>query len=274
MAIAFVRTIADRSWSPRLASARDRPERTRTRSVESLLVEHRGSLLEQLDGAPVDDPRPPAGVLEADGSLRKKRGVLQLTRELCCGLVRRERRVGVSGQVAGRAELELHAAALRRVRDPELEGGAKQRNGSVERQRGLGGACCPHVVIDRPRGVADRAGGSEVVGEVCQRARVRTGVLRLDRLADPQVKLRSANPREAVPDGPANQLVREAIHEPESRHLLDQPVPDGLVERRRASPASSAGLPARAHRGRRRARRSPRPRAARSSPARAVTGAG
>ena len=82
----------------------------------------------------------------------------------------------------------------------------------------------------RALGPVDRRGGGEVVGEIGDPRPV-AGVA-LERLADAQVQLGAPQPRHAVVERPAHELVGELEGELPRRDLLDHPVRDRLLQRR------------------------------------------
>ena len=85
-------------------------------------------------------------------------------------------------------------------------------------------------VLHRALGPVDRRGGGEVVGEIGDPRPV-AGVA-LERLAHAQVQLGAPQPRHAVVERPAHELVGELVGELPRRDLLDHPVRDRLLQRR------------------------------------------
>ena len=142
------------------------------------------------------------------------------------------------------AELDLDARALARVGDPELERAREPRGRLVEAAAAIAASRGAEVVVDRALDAGDRGGEREVVGELGQDAGRIGRVDALERLADAEVKLGSADPDDPVVDGAAHELVREAAGRRRLRQLLDDPGPDAsstaAASASRSSPAASA----------------------------------
>ena len=127
----------------------------------------------------------------------------------------------------GLPELDQQLGALRRLAHPELEGDLQPLCGVVEGQRGGRGPSGVDVVGDAARAAGQWRGGGEVVGELGCAPRP----ARFQRLADAQVQLRAAQPGKPVVEGAPDELVREAVLQPQRRQLLDHAAAHGLLER-------------------------------------------
>ena len=228
--IAFVRTIAARVVLALHVERAAEPGQQLDAQLRGTVAQRCHRLLEQVHRT-VFGSGSPAGVLIADRGSGQELGIVQLTGDFG------RRSEGVQGverlarPMSDRAQLEQDLGPTCRVLDPKIERGDEQRGRLVERKRVGGRACGEDAVVDRPAGVAERHRRREVVGQVRQRAGrgTRGG---FPGLADPQVELGPADPREPVVDGAADQFVGEPVGERRALELLDEPAAHRLVERR------------------------------------------
>ena len=249
---------------PTKSRARASPASTFTRSVESSSRQRVRRLPEELDRALVDDRRAPAGLLEPDRGGGQQLGVVQIAGEVGRGAVGGDRALRSTSAGAGRAELQLCLGDAPRVRHADRERRREAGLGLVVGQRRDGIAAGEQRVLHRALGPVDRRGGGEVVGEIGDPRPV-AGVA-LERLAHAQVQLGAPQPRHAVVERPAHELVGE----------LEGELPRRAPPRssRARSPAPAPGRRGRRSTDRTRARRPPRARGRRSSPCPGGRGAG
>ncbi len=132
--------------------------------------------------------------------------------------------------MAGSAQLEQGAGALRLALDPDLDCGLKPHRGVVKGKRGARRPRRAQVVVDRPLGPAERGGCAEVMGEVRERA-VGAHAGALERFPDSEMQFGSPKPGESVVERPSDDLVGEAAGQSLGVELLDHPAAHCLLER-------------------------------------------
>ena len=174
------------------------------------------------------DRRPPACLLEADRRASEQLRVAERARELGGLRERVESGVCVPRPMAGLTHPQHHSDALASVGDAELERRAEPILGLVERNRLDRRLRCEEVVLD---GTLDSADCRRLRVVVCERGEPGPAVaFRLERLRHPEVDLRLARGGETVGHRAADELVREAVGQPASRSLEENPAPNGLVD--------------------------------------------
>src|SRR5262249_22738773 len=94
-----------------------------------------------------------------------------------------------------------------------------------------GGPAGLEVVLDAAFGASDRGGDGEVVGELGQHLAVSL-LDAFERLADLEVQPGAADPRDAVVDDSAHELMREAAAGRRPGQRLDEPGSNRLLESR------------------------------------------
>src|SRR5581483_876464 len=155
--------------------------------------------------------------------------VLELPRDLGGGAKRRESIRCLSGAMRRVPELEDDFRTVARIVDPQVERSPQPGRCLVEGEGGDGCSRGEDVVLDAALRPAEGSGGGKVVGEVGVRA-PRPRRAALERLADLQMELGPPDGGETVVQGPANELVREAVGEAMGGKLLEHAAPDRLVE--------------------------------------------
>ncbi len=205
------------------------------------LLEHTRRLGQDLERSGLDGGHAPARVLESDRRPGEQLAVADVTGDVGRGAIRDERIRAVPAAIAGHAEGELDLGSLVRVGDAQPERRSQGRHRLVERERCRRGGGRADVVVHRALGPAQRRRGSEVAGEVGQRARRGPRGGGLDRLARAQVQLGPARRRQPVVERTSHELVREAVdhralghggHHAASQREVDRPEQGRLVDSR------------------------------------------